>query len=63
MSQFATGYENEDIVAGAGYSAYTGGVEASEPAFQDAPFTSGMDNMPGQDINYQAPAYWVFIGC
>ena len=52
MSQFATGYENEDIMTGAGYSAYTGGVEASQPAFQDAPFTSGIDNMSGQDINY-----------
>ena len=56
-SQSSNGYENEDIVIGAGCSAYTSGVKATEPAFQDASFTYGMDNMPGQDINYQAPAY------
>ena len=61
-SQFATANENQNIVSGAGYSACPGGVEASKPAFQNITFTSDIDNMPRQDINYQPLSYWVLIG-
>ncbi len=56
MTQFASGFENEDIVTGAGYSAYTGATD--EPTYQDNPFSTAVqDQMMGSSINYQAPAY------
>ncbi|XP_054168134.1 synaptogyrin-like [Oppia nitens] len=56
MTQFASGFENEDIGGGgAGYSAYGGATD--EPTYQENPFT----NMPPSDqmsnINYTAPTY------
>lgn len=56
MTQFASGFENDDIVTGAGYSAYTGATD--EPTYQDNPFSTGVqDQMMGSNINYTAPAY------
>lgn len=62
MSQFASGFENDDIVTGAGYSAYSGSADPNEPSYQDAPFSTGAkDQMLGSGINYQAPAYWLVL--
>ena len=56
MTQFASGFENEDIGAGAGYSAYAGANE--EPSYQENPFTNvAQDQMMGSGINYTAPTY------
>lgn len=56
MTQFASGFENEDMPVGAGYSAYAGATE--EPAYQDNPFTNAsQEQMMGSGINYAAPTY------
>ena len=59
MSQFATGFENEDMAAGAGYSTYAGATE--EPNYQENPFTNmSQDQMMGSNMNYAAPTYWLW---